>query len=329
MSLEIIPTHEPGSKPWHQQRRTALGGSEIAAVLGLSPFESKFALWHRKAGLVQPIGDKPEMEWGRRLESAIRQKWLDDHAPGAGHPDGEWASEMPGTRDEFDRWTPSTFLRDGWKIASPDWIVQKYDGTELRPIEVKHPLYDDEWGPSGSDQVPVYYLCQARWYMHVLNLNVCHFAVLIGACDYREYTVLQDAADVDLMVTAGREFLDSIAAGVRPDIDGSDATYQVVRELHPDIDPEHIEISYDLAHQLVQADQLSKQAAEHRQQLVSEVLDVMGRAKHADVNGWRIAQRSAKTKADGTPGTPFLLLDRKAAGHLINASNDNIERPAS
>ena len=145
MSLEIIPTHEPGSKLWHQQRRAALGGSEIAAVLGLSPFESKFALWHRKAGLVQPTGDKPEMEWGRRLESAIRQKWLDDHAPGAGHPDGEWASEMPGTRDEFGRSTPSTFLRDGWKIASPDWIVQKYDGTELRPIEVKHPLYDDEW----------------------------------------------------------------------------------------------------------------------------------------------------------------------------------------
>lgn len=318
-AYEILPTCEPGSPEWHTQRRTALGGSEIAAVLGLSPFESKFALWHRKAGIAQPVEDRPEMEWGRRLESAIRTKWLDDHAPGAGHPDGEWASEH----------FAGTFLRDGWKLASPDWIVQQYDGHTLRIIEVKHPMYDDEWGPSGSDQVPVYYLCQARWYLHVLNLEVCHFAVLIGGSDYREYTVHQDDNDVALMVAAGREFLDSIEAGRRPDIDGSDATYQVVRALHPEIDPEHIEIAPELARELVDADRLSKRAAEHRQQIVSEVLDAMGRSKHADVNGFRIAYRTARTKADGTPGTPYLQLDRKAAGHLINATTFDPERDAS
>ena len=313
-----LPAYAPGSPAWHDQRRTALGGSEIAAVLGLSPFESTFALWHRKAGLAAPVEDKPEMEWGRRLETAIRQKWLDDHAPDAGHTDGEWASEhQPGV----------VYLRDGWKLASPDWTVQQYDGYELRPIEVKHPLYDDGWGPSGSDQVPLYYLCQARWYLHVLNLQVCHFAVLIGGCDYREYTVVQDDADVQLMVDAGRRFLDGLASGARPPIDGSDATYQVVRALHPEIDPDHIEIDLTMARDLVDADRIAKEAAEHRQQMVSEVLDAMGRAKHADVDGERIAYRTARTKADGTPGTPYLQLDRKAVGHL--ATNRHIERTAS
>ena len=318
MSLQTIDTFEPGSPAWHDQRRTALGGSEIAAVLGLSPFESAFSLWHRKAGLTQPVEDSPEMEWGRRLEQAIRDKWLDAHRPGAGHPDGEWASEYHG----------HTYLRDGWKIASPDWIVQDYSGTELRVIEVKHPLYDTGWGEPGTDEVPPYYLCQARWYLHVLGLDVCHFAVLIGACDYREYTVRQDAADVDLMVTAGRAFLDSLAAGVRPDIDSSSATYQTIRELHPDIDPERVELDENLAADLVQADQIAKEAAAHRQRIASEVLDFMGRAQHADLNGWRIAFRTARTKADGTPGLPYLQLDRKAAGHLINAQNPP-ERTAS
>ena len=320
--LQTLPSYTPGSANWQEQRRTALGGSEIAAVLGLSPFESAFALWHRKAGLATPTEDKPEMEWGRRLESAICRKWLDTHAADAGHPAGYWESADQG----------HTWLRDGWKIASPDHMVQRYDleqfdAHERGIVEVKHPLYDDGWGPSGSDQVPVYYLCQARWYMHVLDLQVCHFAVLIGGCDYREYTVSQDDADVQLMVDAGRRFLDSLATGVRPPIDGSDATYQVVRALHPEIDPDHIEIDLTMARDLVDADRIAKEAAEHRQQMVSEVLDAMGRAKHADVDGERIAYRTARTKADGTPGTPYLQLDRKAVGHL--ATNRHIERTAS
>ena len=234
---------------------------------------------------------------------------------------------MPGTTDQWGRFTPdATYLRDGWKIASPDWIVQDYNGYELRPIEVKHPLYDDEWGPSGTDQVPVYYLTQARWYLHVLGLRRCHFAVLIGACDYREYTVEQDDTDVDLMVTAGRAFLDSIAAGIRPDIDGSDMTYQVVRRLHPDIDPEHCELDPELARALVQADQMAKRTAEVRQAAISEALDAMGRAKHGDVEGRRIAFRTARTKSDGTPGVPFLQIDKHAAGHLAQALT---ERTAS
>ena len=97
MTAQPIPSYIPGSPQWHEQRRAALGGSEIAAVLGLSPFESKFALWHRKAGLTEPIDDSPEMEWGRRLEAAIRDKWLDDHRPGAGQdqPPAAWRSGPP------------------------------------------------------------------------------------------------------------------------------------------------------------------------------------------------------------------------------------------
>ena len=82
MSTNRIQSHEPGSPEWHEQRRLALGGSEVAAVLGISPFESRFSLWHRKAGLAQPIQDSPEMEWGRRLESAILERCVvGHHAP--------------------------------------------------------------------------------------------------------------------------------------------------------------------------------------------------------------------------------------------------------
>ncbi|GAA2180952.1 hypothetical protein GCM10009785_13870 [Brooklawnia cerclae] len=290
---ERIESHTPGSPQWHSQRTARLGGSEIAAVLGLSPFESRFSLWHRKAGIIDAAEDSPEMEWGRRLEDAIRQRWAEDHH----------TSRMV---------TGATYLLDGWKIASPDGLAYR-DGSDTPAlVEVKHPMRGDEWGETGSDQVPVYYLTQARWYMHVLGLPACHFAVLIGACDYREYTVFQDEEDVALMVREGRAFLDSIAEGRRPVIDGSDETYQAVRQLHPDIDGSRIEIPPSIGRDLLAADANAKRADAERRRLISTVLDLMGKAKHADIDGTRIAYRTARATKDGEPGTPFLLLDRKA-----------------
>ena len=301
MSTNRIQSHEPGSPEWHEQRRLALGGSEVAAVLGISPFESRFSLWHRKAGLAQPIQDSPEMEWGRRLESAILERWVE------------------GNDDAYMWLTNRTYLRDGWMLASPDAIILNPSEDPYAIVEVKHPNYSDGWGEPGTDQIPLYYLTQARWYMHVLDLPVCHFAVLIGACDYREYVVHQDADDVALMIREGRAFLDSITAGERPDIDDSDATYQVVRRLHPEIDPENVEISADMATLIVGANRLAKAAAATRLHAFSTVLDFAGRAKHIDLNGRRIAYRTAKTLRDGTPGAPYLALDKSAEKHLADA----------
>ena len=69
----------PGSPEWTEARRTRLGGSEIAAVLGLSPWTSPFTLWHVKAGSVEPEPGNRWTEWGHRLEPVVAAKFLDEH----------------------------------------------------------------------------------------------------------------------------------------------------------------------------------------------------------------------------------------------------------
>lgn len=300
VAADLIPTHTPGSPGWLAQRRTALGGSEVAAVLGLSPWESRFSLWHRKAGLLGPTPDQPIMEWGRRLESAVRDKWAEEHK--ATH-----------TRPKCG----TTWLRDGWMLASPDALPRLRRGKRhWEPLEIKTAAYADDWGPHGTDQIPVYYLTQVRWYLAVLGLPVAHLAVLIGGNDYREYTIERDPADEQLMITEGRKFLDSIEAGERPDIDATDVTYQAVRELHPDIDPERVEIDPALGGEYVDSHLAADAAAARHQQAKSRLLDAMGRAKHADLDGVRIAYRTARKKADGSPGVPFLQADKKTLKSL-------------
>lgn len=279
MTLADEVTHEPGSDAWLEQRRSRLGGSEIAAVVGLSPFESPFSLWHRKSGMIAEQTDRPVMEWGRRLEAVVLDKWCEDR--GITHRSGRGV----------------TLVRDDWMIASPDWL-------DVDLLEIKTSPRGDDWGREDDDPekaIPVYYQCQASWYMAVTDRPECHFAVLISGHDYREYTLPRDQEAIDYLTREGRAFLDSIEAGIRPDIDAHTRTYETIRQLHPDIADEDVEIGEALAEQWITAVR-AKSAADEAHDLAKNLLsDAMGDAKRAFHDGQKLADRRARPG-----GTPYL-----------------------
>jgi len=64
-----IKLHTPA---WHAAKAKTIGGSEVAALYGLSPYESYFGLYHKKAGNISPeMKDNPVMSFGRVWESAV------------------------------------------------------------------------------------------------------------------------------------------------------------------------------------------------------------------------------------------------------------------
>lgn len=292
--LKRIDSHSPGSDGWLDQRSTRIGGSEVAVVLGLSPWESPFSLWHRKQHRLGPIADNEPMEWGRRLEDVILAKFREDRADDAG--------VLPHVQ------LGTTWERDGWRLANPDAIAT-LDG-EAVVVEIKNAARGDAWeaGP------PVHYLTQVQWYMDVLDIDRAILAVLIGGNDYREYPVDRSPDDAALMVAKCKEFIDSIATGVRPDIDDSYATFQAVRELHPDIErATDYELPAGIASRLIASRRAHDAAKKEWTLMQSIVLDQMGSAQHAlHPDGHRVAYRSSRKTAAGEPGTPFLAIDRKA-----------------
>src|SRR5690606_5576377 len=88
MAVELLPPGQahPGNPEWHELRREGVTASEIPVILGLSTWESPWALWHRKHG---PPADTPAGEtasWGRPPEAAIA-----DAAAARAHPPGTHA----------------------------------------------------------------------------------------------------------------------------------------------------------------------------------------------------------------------------------------------
>lgn len=62
---------EQRTTEWHEWRSDGIGASEIAAVLGISPWKTAYQLWLEKTGKVVPFGFQSDaMKRGVELESA-------------------------------------------------------------------------------------------------------------------------------------------------------------------------------------------------------------------------------------------------------------------
>lgn len=145
---------------WRQARfdQSLIGGSDIAAILGISPFKTAMGLWLQKTGRA-PVKDVTDaQQWGLRLEEPILQEWARVAQPLS-----------------FDL-SKSLIIKDGWKAASPDGLAI-LDG-ELVIVEAKtvSAWLKDEW----ESDIPEFYLTQALWYMHVTGAPRADFFVLIG-----------------------------------------------------------------------------------------------------------------------------------------------------
>ncbi|MGW6872852.1 YqaJ viral recombinase family nuclease [Streptomyces xanthophaeus] len=286
----LLGEFTPGTPEWEEARNgLCITATQIAAVVGLSPWQSRFSLWHSKAGLpAPPFQPNPAMEWGTRLESAVAQKWMDEHQD---------TSEVveAGTWRHRDR---------PWQRATPDRIFTPFTGWMVEPgtlpqlLEVKTSPFGDEWGPSGSEQIPVHYRCQIQWQLDTLGLKVCHVAVLISGHDYREYVVEYDESEALILRAAAERFLDSIWRGERPSIDADDATYQTIRVQPDGREDRDVEIPAELVARWDKAYAESRTADAQLDQVRSEVLDLIGNAYRAVHGDRRIAYRTVRD--DGT-----------------------------
>ncbi len=276
-TAEHVGTFEPGSPEWHAARANAITGSRIAAVMGFSPWESRFSLWHRMAGMVSDEVENDLMRWGKLLEPVILGEYARQHEV--------MLDTQPGT----------------WRNTARAWQVANVDGLANKGIvEAKYSPMNDGWGEPGTDQIPVHYRAQCLWYLDTFGGPAQGFervdvAVFFGVTGYAEYHVDYSADECRLMRNEAREFLGTLPKGenpgVRPDIDAHSSTAQTLRELSPDIDDEAIEITDDVAVPYLAAIEALATATEERARAAAVLLDAMGRARRAVHNGQQIAMR--------------------------------------
>ena len=70
----MVRAIEPNSPEWHSARRTGVGGSDIVAILGISPYKTPLELWRLKRGLDVPDAASNEALRGQYMEPHIARR---------------------------------------------------------------------------------------------------------------------------------------------------------------------------------------------------------------------------------------------------------------
>lgn len=161
-----------------------IGGSEIAAVMGISPFATPLDIWRAKVLKQNDTDETGAMRAGKRFEPhilAAYQKTL---------PEG---SRM---------WTPERTV-DGYRRCSPDALAEVQGWG--RVVEAKSTIMGREWGDDGSDEVPLHYVVQGTWYMDLLGLEEADYPVIVwphqtGMRDVLGLTPAEIVAEVGIQV---------------------------------------------------------------------------------------------------------------------------------
>lgn len=286
--VKLLPPHEahPGNPRWHELRRKGVTASEIPVILGLSTWESPWALWHRKRGLLEDPETVVSADWGRRLEPVIADAVARDVLP-------TMELQPAGLYAHPDR---------PWQMATPDRIVYDWvDGrTQRQPVglvELKHPYSWDGWGDEGTADVPAAYLAQCLWQLDVMQLDMCWLAAYCRH-SMRVYEIRRDAegadADLEMMRAKALEFLRSDEP---PPLDAHPATITGLKALHPSIEDREERVPADIADAYRRARAELAAAEARAKKAEAELRAAMGSARYAvDPQGVPVASRSVYTR---------------------------------
>lgn len=219
---------EPNYSASTIDRKTFLGASEIAAVLGLSPWKSPLEVWSEKRGIASQPGNQA-MRVGQVLERPILEHLYEAQGelifPGTLlHTSVPWAGCTP---DAFEYQTPPPDGKGARiDVREPAKLVSVLD------LQVKVVGYGQarRWGQpeEGEIAVPQEVRIQVQWELEVTDLGRARILALIGT-DFRVYEIARDKQMGEDLLTAAEPFwMENVQKGVMPPVDGSESSRRVL-----------------------------------------------------------------------------------------------------
>lgn len=191
---QISPQHAADSE-WCQARRRGIGGSDVAAIMGLSKYRTPLQVYLEKRGEASAQPDNWRMLVGRTLEPAIRQFYADMTGKTVLMPQGIITSE-----------------KHPFMLANLDGYTD-----DPRVVEIKTAGSGREWGDPGSSEIPTQYLCQVQHYMIVTGFPVADVVVSINNNDPVIYTVEADKELHEMIIEEEAAFWKKVQDGIPPE----------------------------------------------------------------------------------------------------------------
>lgn len=175
----------------NDERSKVIGGSEIAAVMGLSRWKTPLALWAEKTGeiLQEDISDREYVQLGTELEDFVAKKF----------------EKVTGKKVRRDTRTFTYSSEYPYMVAHIDRRIQGTD--ELLECKTCSAWKEKEWQ---GEEIPVEYILQVMWYLGILGMKKGYIAVLIGGQKFVWKELEFDQELFDRMVSHAKNFMQAV-----------------------------------------------------------------------------------------------------------------------
>lgn len=224
--MKVIPCATKAD--WLAERKLGIGGSDIAALAGVSKWASPYSIWSEKRGLTFiEVEDTEQIQAGRFMEDGIA-RWF-------GSQEGLHVTPADVYyRSEGDFAVIVQSDEHTWLRATPDRIIIDEENIEHGPglLECKNVGWyrEEEW--AGED-IPLYPQYQLLWGLMATGYTWGWVAGSIGGNKLVKRKVFRDPETESFLLKTGEAFWDLVRRGVAPPPDASEATRDAIKARYP------------------------------------------------------------------------------------------------
>lgn len=284
MMAQKISTVDVPHEEWLALRRNYIGGSDAAAILGLTPYSTPYSVWADKTGRTPPKEDNEAMRQGRDLEDYVAKRW-------------EEATGKKVRRSNY------MHLSETYPFAHANvdrMIVGERAGLECKTTSVLN-LKKFKGGSYPSN-----YYTQCVHYMAVTGADRWYLAVLVLGQGFYHYTIERDEDEILALMLAEQLFWKYVQNDTPPPVDGLEPTEDAINQVYAEANPDAEEIDLFALEEVISLLELTKKnikeletlKGKYEQQLKTELGNAtLGRTDQYAVRWTPQTRRSFDTKA--------------------------------
>ncbi|SFB90232.1 putative phage-type endonuclease [Alkalibacterium subtropicum] len=238
--MQTIDTRSMTHRDWLEQRRSGIGGSDVATILGLNKYNSPYQLWLDKTGQVE-IDDSDVSDaahFGNILEEVVAKEF----------------TERTGKKV---RRANRMFLHPDYPFLTANIDRDIVGEDAILECKTASMYLADRWE---GEEIPEQYICQVQHYMNVLDRDYAYIAVLIGGQKFVWKKIERDQELIDIIQKQLVEFWEvNVKQMIPPAIDGSQSTEDYIKERYAKSEPgKEIALKKDIDDLLDQREELQE-----------------------------------------------------------------------
>jgi len=281
------------------ERQKNIGASDVAAILGLSPWVSAYDLWLEKTGKVEPREDTELTKAGRIFEDAVLTYAEEELG----------RLDRRGTERRIEG-TPILVHCDALVFASREPVECKTTGLGG--------WVPEDWGESGTDEVPHRVLIQAITQARACERDVCHVPAFITGRGFSLFTIGHSRELSDIIIEKVLAFWNGYVLKDTPPEDSSPHTEYLKRRIRQ-LD-KTVPLDPDVVAAAIAAQTTAREADKAKEAAMNNLIVALGDAE--------AGQYPALTLPDGTkaPAGVFTYKIETRKGYVVEPTEFRMPR---